>query len=192
MQHVFQTFVSAGQCAGTNHQTDQQHEQQRHQNLRHFFNTSSTMADDESCQEQEDQREDNSTLQREAISTQHAKEVSHRVSIYSLCFHNVSIDVLHRPTANLAIVAQDDKTGQNAQTACKGPLFIDLAESTDGVFVCFTTNCEFSQHNSCTDQSNHQDVNDQESTAAAVVSFAGEFPDVAQTNCRTGSGQDET
>ena len=149
------------------------------------------MADDEACQQQEDQREDNSTLQREAINTQHTQEVSHGVSIYSLCFNDVSIDVFHCPTANLAVVAQDDEPGQDTQTTCKGPLFVDFTESTDSVFVSFTTNCEFSHHNSCTDQGNHQDVNDQESTTAAVVSFAGEFPDVTQTYSRTSRRQDK-
>ena len=55
MQHVSDTFASAGQCTGSDHQTDQQYKQDRHQDCGHFFDTSCTMADNESCQQHEDE-----------------------------------------------------------------------------------------------------------------------------------------
>ena len=94
------------------------------------------MTQNEGCQEQENQRENNSTLQREAVCAQHAKEVSRRISVYHLCFCNVSVDVFHSPAANLTIVTKDDEACQNAETACKAPFLADGAEGTECIFVC--------------------------------------------------------
>ena len=149
------------------------------------------MTQNEGCQEQENQRENNSTLQREAVCAQHAKEVSRRISVYHLCFCNVSVDVFHSPAANLTIVTKDDEACQNADTACKAPFLADGAEGTECIFVCVTTYRKFCHHNCGTDQSNHDDVNQQESTAAAIIRFAGELPDVTQTYSRTCCGQDK-
>ena len=191
MEHICQTFISTGQCTGSDHQTNQYNEQNGHQDRGHFFDTSSTMADDPCCQEHED-KAPNQCTNGEAVCTQHVQEVCHRISPYCLYICDISYDVVHSPTTNLTVVTYDDETCQNAQTTDPCEFFIQHSQGTYRTSVCFTTDCEFSHHYGCTYYSNDDQVDDQECAAATCVSFAGEFPDVTQTYSGTSCGQDET
>ena len=104
----------------------------------------------------------------------------------------VAESVAHDHAAEDEVEAEDQERYQNCHVTHPGELLAELAISRNRAQAGLTTDCQLTDHNGEADQYRKNEVNEQEGEAAAHTHLVREAPNVAQTDCRTDSGHQET
>ena len=100
-------------------------------------------------------------------------------------------DVPHHPAAEDSVVCFSQHCAKDAQITHPGEAAADLLVGHDSCGLAVTADQEVSHQHADTDNNHTDDVDEQECCAAVSTGHVGELHDVAQTDCGTGSSQNE-
>jgi hypothetical protein len=102
--------------------------------------------------------------------------------------------VVHGPAGDDDVIGEDDEAGDHAQPAHAGPggaAALEPLEGHDRLSLGGPADHDLGHHDRDAHQSNADKIDDDEQPAAVFARDVGELPDVAQTDGRTGRGEDE-
>ena len=98
---------------------------------------------------------------------------------------DIAEHILQHPTADDAVVRQDDVAIEHADLTHKTPFFAQALESTYRVFAGVTAHSHFCHHYGKAHYHNEDQIHQNKGAAAVSACQIREFPNVPQTDGRT-------
>ena len=100
--------------------------------------------------------------------------------------------VIHGPTRHHGVVRENDEAGRHSQPANHGPRpAAQLAESSHRIFMGMTADHHLGEHDRDPDDHDAEEIEENEGPAAVHAGDVGEFPDIAEPDCRAGRSHDK-
>ena len=91
------------------------------------------------------------------------------------------------PASHDHVIHIDHQRTDVGDPACRAPFFTDARKGGDSVLAGMTADCGFHLNHGVPHQSDHNNIDDQENAAAALICKIREAPDISKTNGCTGS-----
>ena len=194
-EHELQAFHCAGQGQGADDNDDEHHKQGRHTHLVELLDAAGNAAlDDQHADDHKHQREHEAAegvgehgAEGGAAADGTAKNAAEAEA--QLC--QVQGHVLQAVAAQNGVEAHDQEGSQNAQEAQPFEFLAGLFVSAQHAPAGLAAQSQLTDHNGHAHKYSQQQINDQKSKTAAGAHLVGEAPDVAQTDSRTNSSQQE-
>lgn len=191
-EHELVAAHSAGLNCDVDDNDEEHYEQCGHTDLAELLDTAgNACSNDESVKSDEDRSPENHLA---AVAGKCAEEFGdgNTPGIPAEDCGQVAERVAHDHAAEDEVEAEDEERHYNCHIAHPGELLAELPVSCDRAHAGLTTDCKFADHNGEANEDCKDKINQQEGKAAVETHLVREAPNVAQTDCRTDSSQNET